>query len=129
MNILLGLAAIVITVSLSYTAAKAANSAAGYAIAASGLSVTIPMVAGGAGLIMLRHWGRRLSLAAAYIMLTLLIIYLSALTGMFLYFGDMLQGADSVKLIKPMAYTAALFLYPVTLLIFLHSGKVKLLFK
>lgn len=124
-NFISGIFCLVIFLSMSSTYSRLTGQSAGYILAAAGLMISIPMTAGGCGLFFYRRWGRIISLAAVWISLALLLVYLVFMTGTYIYIYDMLDGPGSLKFLIRLVTIALLCIYPVSALLLLHSGKVK----
>ena len=124
-NFISGIFCLVIFLSMSFTYSRVAGQSAGYLLASAGIIISIPMTAGGCGLFFYRRWGRITSLAAIWISLAVLLVYLVFMAGTYIYIYDMLDRPGSIKFIIRLITISILCIYPALALFLLHSGKVK----
>lgn len=129
LNIILGLFGLTISISIAAMAAHLTDKAAGITVVIIGLSVALPMVAGGTGLLMNRKWGRILSLAASYIALGAGIIYIGIVITALFYIYDQLAEPQRIKFMMRIAVTLCVCIYPVLNIAVLHRKKIRDSFK
>jgi hypothetical protein len=110
-------------------AAHLTDRAAGITVVAIGLSVALPMTAGGIGLLMQKNWGRILSLAASYIALAAGLIYTGiVITALFYIYGQ-LSNPQILKFIMRIATMLGICIYPALNLFFMHKSNIKAILK
>lgn len=124
LNIILGLFGLTVSVSIALMAARLSDKTAGITVAAAGLAVALPMIAGGIGLIMKKKYGRILSLAASYIALTAGIIYIGVVITALFYIYDQLASPLRVKFIWRIVTVLCICIYPALNLFFMHRAGV-----
>lgn len=124
-NIVSGIFCMVISISLSFTFSQFAGATAGYITTAAGLLISIPLFAGGCGLVLYRRWGRLLSAAATWISLVALLVYLVFMTGTFIYIADMLDQSERSRFTIRIFTIILLCIYPVATLVLLHGKKLR----
>ncbi|HPS57061.1 MAG TPA: hypothetical protein PK514_03055 [Spirochaetota bacterium] len=125
LNIILGLFGLTVSISIASMAAHLTDKTAGITVAVMGLSVAIPMIAGGIGLLMNKNAGRILSLAASYIALAAGIIYIGIVITALYYIYDQLAGPQRLKFIMRIVTVLCICIYPALNLFFMHSGRVR----
>lgn len=125
LNIILGLFGLTVSVSIAAMAAHLADGTAGISVIIIGLSVALPMIAGGIGLLMKRRAGRILSLAASYIALAAGLIYAGIIITALFYIYDQLPEPQRVKFIMRMVTVLCICIYPALNLFFLHKSSIK----
>ncbi len=125
LNILLGLFGLIVSAAIAAIAARITDRTAGITIAVTGLSVALPMIAGGVGLLLKKNSGRLLSLAASCIALAAGIIYMVIVaTGLFYIFAQLAHPLR-IKFIMHIVVTLCICIYPILNIVVLHKKNIR----
>ncbi len=122
-HILLGSFGLLVVINLSAIIEERTSSSAGTIITLSGMAITLPMIAGGAGMLMRRNRGRIAALAASWLAIAAASIYLLLLTAAFIFGTGFFMESDVTEFAMSIASVALASVFPVVSVIVLRQEK------